>query len=274
MSSARDNRLSGSSAGYGSVQQSDSTKKRNINLALGVLDPNAVKTILADHAIHVSELASDKVAELVQFAEDGHWSWKILGLIASGAMVVVGTLGLLWGFFGGSLYASLVYIFVVFFGIVGVILEMKKSLLNAMQLQTLREEAHFLFLPTGRSVFYVFTGLFLLTQSGCLVFLDGLFAIFVGATIYLSSRNAIAALAALRYAASNEEALRKKFIEFDEDGSGTLSTAELAQLCANLGSNLSHNELEAALFVLDANGDGQVSFEEFLQWWQRKPSGW
>lgn len=61
-----------------------------------------------------------------------------------------------------------------------------------------------------------------------------------------------------------------KFKQFDADNSGTLDSAELAKLTAALGSSLSLNELESALFILDTSGDGKVSLEEFLAWWEGK----
>jgi len=34
-----------------------------------------------------------------------------------------------------------------------------------------------------------------------------------------------------------------------------------------LGTNLNTEELEAALLILDESGDGQISFDEFADWW-------
>lgn len=45
---------------------------------------------------------------------------------------------------------------------------------------------------------------------------------------------------------------------------------ELAALCAALGSPLDHNELVAALDTMDTDGSGNISYDEFYQWW----SGW
>ena len=38
-------------------------------------------------------------------------------------------------------------------------------------------------------------------------------------------------------------------------------------LCEEMGSRLSHNELETALILLDQNGDGQIDWNEFRDWW-------
>jgi Ca2+-binding EF-hand superfamily protein len=41
----------------------------------------------------------------------------------------------------------------------------------------------------------------------------------------------------------------------------------VAAICADMGTTLNKNELESALFMLDKNGDGKVSLEEFQVWW-------
>jgi len=49
------------------------------------------------------------------------------------------------------------------------------------------------------------------------------------------------------------------------DKDGKLSTTELATLCKQLGSKLSHSELEAAVVALDLNRNGFIEEEEFLR---------
>lgn len=61
--------------------------------------------------------------------------------------------------------------------------------------------------------------------------------------------------------------IKIKFDEADVDGSGELDAEELAAFCETLGSKLSPEELEAALLILDESGDGQISYEEFAEWW-------
>ena len=38
-------------------------------------------------------------------------------------------------------------------------------------------------------------------------------------------------------------------------------------VCAALGTTLKKNELETAVFIMDKNEDGQISFDEFRNWW-------
>jgi hypothetical protein len=64
-----------------------------------------------------------------------------------------------------------------------------------------------------------------------------------------------------------KERVLEKFNKVDVDGSGALDSEELYQVCADLGLQLDEEELEAALAILDENGDGSISFEEFYDWW-------
>ena len=63
----------------------------------------------------------------------------------------------------------------------------------------------------------------------------------------------------------------EQFYAFDADGSGFLDTSEVADFCAKLGMELSTpEEVAAAVAEIEAGGsqDGEISLEEFVQWWQ------
>ena len=57
------------------------------------------------------------------------------------------------------------------------------------------------------------------------------------------------------------------FAEVDEDGSGTLDAEEVQQLASRLGLKLDRVAAKAAMDVMDADGGGDVDFEEFWMWW-------
>jgi len=57
------------------------------------------------------------------------------------------------------------------------------------------------------------------------------------------------------------------FAKADLDHSGTLNRAELVALCERLGVPLNRREFELMVRTLDADGDGEVSTEEFERWY-------
>lgn len=73
-------------------------------------------------------------------------------------------------------------------------------------------------------------------------------------------------------AAFKQAALKKDEIEeyreifnlVDQDGGGTIDGAELEELMDTLGCQPSHEELQAIIAEADADGNGEIDFDEFL----------
>lgn len=65
----------------------------------------------------------------------------------------------------------------------------------------------------------------------------------------------------------DEEKLRHLFERFDSDGSGYIEVDELSDLlqAANLAPH--DEQVVAALQQFDDSGDGRLSWEEFVGWW-------
>jgi predicted NBD/HSP70 family sugar kinase/thiol-disulfide isomerase/thioredoxin len=63
------------------------------------------------------------------------------------------------------------------------------------------------------------------------------------------------------------DALRKVFDSFDTDLSGLITPDELAAAVRALGVSLPEDELRELVIDLDADGTGEISFEEFYTWW-------
>lgn len=67
-----------------------------------------------------------------------------------------------------------------------------------------------------------------------------------------------------RYAA---EHVRSVFQNFDLDGSGSIDRYEFSRACERLSPTMSPEDIEDALSIIDADGDGDITYEEFEKWW-------
>ncbi|XP_004477431.1 calmodulin-like protein 3 [Dasypus novemcinctus] len=65
--------------------------------------------------------------------------------------------------------------------------------------------------------------------------------------------------------ADGEEDIRQAFRVFDKDGNGFVSAAELRHVMTRLGEKLSEEEVDEMIQAADADGDGQVNYEEFVR---------
>lgn len=63
--------------------------------------------------------------------------------------------------------------------------------------------------------------------------------------------------------------IRAAFDKYDRDQSGDIDSAELRNVLEDLGVDASDERLNEAFELLDANGDGIISYEEFGKWWRR-----
>jgi uncharacterized protein YhbP (UPF0306 family) len=62
---------------------------------------------------------------------------------------------------------------------------------------------------------------------------------------------------------SFEQHLREMFELYDDDGSGGIDQLELRALMAQLGIDLTDDELSAMIAEADVDGDGDIDYEEF-----------
>lgn len=74
----------------------------------------------------------------------------------------------------------------------------------------------------------------------------------------------------LRQNMLEESDVVRKFNEADTNGDGHLDISEVKALCSSLGMNLNRYELESAFFMLDRDGNGDVSLEEFQYWFSHR----
>lgn len=165
-------------------------------------------------------------AQLRKYAEEGNWTWKVLGFIAGLLMMANGVLSFLVELTSLSPLMAVLDIYMFCFGLICVLLEYKEQALTQKYINIIRREALFLYKPYGRGAFYMLCGSILLAKGGILSPLIGLFVCCIGLLLFSSSRQAQRSLDVLREQQFNDELMSAKFQEFDKNNDGYLNAAE------------------------------------------------
>lgn len=250
-----------------SGSSANNDEPRKVASGYGSVSREEAQALIEQGAEIVLTEAAYRYKDLKEYAEEGHWTWKILGSIAGLAILTVSVFSFISNFFRLSPVGALLDIYLAAFGALACLLEFKHLSMTWEFRAIVHREALFLYRPYGRAAFYFFVGLLEIANGGLLGVIVGAYTVCVGVIIYVASRAALSSLEAMRGTFKSEKDVASYFALYDVEGKGALDGPELAKLCKALGSTQSLNELEAALMVLDHNADGLVSYEEFLAWW-------
>eukprot|EP00761_Pharyngomonas_kirbyi_P002792 gb/GECH01002796.1/.p1 GENE.gb/GECH01002796.1/~~gb/GECH01002796.1/.p1 ORF type:complete len:171 (+),score=45.96 gb/GECH01002796.1/:1-513(+) len=66
----------------------------------------------------------------------------------------------------------------------------------------------------------------------------------------------------------SEVIIKSLFNKYDESGDGRIDKEEFRSLCEDVGYPLDDEALEYAFRLVDTNGNREVSFDEFLDFWR------
>lgn len=251
-------------SGYQQINNSEDIESARTTAGLAA---SAGLNFINAHKSEALNFASEKLINLQKAVEEGDGSWKYLGFVAGIAIMFVSFMGFLSALFGFAPVLSLLYMYVFCAGALMAALEFKDSFIPMSYREMIRKEALFLYRPYGRAGFYFVIGTIMISIGGLMTPLVGIYTAGVGVYIYYGSAQAMKSLEALRAQAHDEAHMLSQFKTADLDGDGFLSPSELSNVCASLGTTLKKSELETAIFILDKNEDGKISFEEFKSWW-------
>ncbi|RZC93594.1 hypothetical protein C5167_007633 [Papaver somniferum] len=71
---------------------------------------------------------------------------------------------------------------------------------------------------------------------------------------------------------NKEDRFKEVFRYFDGDGDGKISSLELRSYFESIGESLSHDEVQSVINDLDSDGDGLLSFQDFMVLMMKQPS--
>jgi hypothetical protein len=234
----------------------------------GTVGQEEVKGLLSSGGNQLYGYSKQKLIEFKKYADEGNWSWKVCGALSGLMIMVYSILSVLYHLTSLSPVRAVIDVYLFFIGMIAVLLEYKENFITKRWRDHLHREALFLYRPYGRALFYIFAGVLMLAFGGLVGWIMGAFVTIIGVFIFGASRDALSRLEHLKLSIHDDQEIAAKFKEFDQDNDGFLGTVELAALCKALGTNLTIHELESAILVLDANGDGKISFSEFHDWWK------
>eukprot|EP01050_Picozoa_sp_SAG11_P000498 SAG11_NODE_16_length_26235_cov_39.900417_2_plen_111_part_00 len=66
---------------------------------------------------------------------------------------------------------------------------------------------------------------------------------------------------------TEETVVRLAFDKIDADDSGYIDADEFRAIVSELGLKISEAQITEALLIMDENGDNEIEFHEFRDWW-------
>ena len=120
---------------------------------------------------------------------------------------------------------------------------------------------------TWRGGVYTTAGLLNFSFLDPLHIVVGIFSTGVGIYMIRVGKAAGEHLAKLRASITDEKALLKAFMRYDENGDGYLQQEEFESLMLSLGVELDRDELDAIFFQIDVDNDKNIVYDEFRSWW-------
>ena len=251
-----------------------------------------------------------KVAKTMTFSEmrrvsswvkQGPCGLQVLSFLGGVLLLSAGLVDIFLDLARFDVAVMVIQLFLIFFAIIIISLEAKSLLCNKFLGAKIAQYAACLTRLTGRAWFYLLVGCLSLAQwrvsntssnesapdsnfwadlgryfswagsAGWLNAIAGSWLAVVSIILLVVGQSAANQMQEMKRALVDQQVVREKFLQFDENSDGQLDLAELAKLLEQLsGRTPGHRELEVALRELDSDLSGTVSLEELVAWWEQR----
>ncbi|XRB03422.1 hypothetical protein NFJ02_17g27760 [Pycnococcus provasolii] len=234
---------------------------------------------VAKDAIYREVMSVRSVGQFKRWVFEGPGPLRVLAVASALYTSTLGILGLCTSMiFRTSSWADrTLQVYMLLIGFLLLLLEGVGSFPRRWR-STVEEECRFLRRLSGRSALHLFAGSLFLCTSGThttgqvlslvgivVEGVTGVFGLVTHFTVQLKLKRIMEELT-LEPGQLTVEQIRERFDLYDIDHNGTLSTYEMGRVAAAMGISLSRAELVAAIDALDRDHSGEISFDEFVDW--------
>lgn len=225
-------------------------------------------------AAEAGQAITSTATNIIHQAEKGPLPLRVVSFLGGVAMIVVSILDAFRGVFNADVIHIMVSAYVCLFGAIICILEGAEFLPSwAVSVQAaLHAQARFLRFRWGRGVLFFFAGSLQFSHWSILNVIVGGIMMLLGLISIGTGRRAADKLGELRRSIPDENALQRNFTAHDSLN-GFLGVNDFVSLVGSLGLEFGPNETEAAFAAIDLDNDGQISYEDFKQWWYGEIEG-
>jgi len=217
-------------------------------------------------------VAQSVVMELGRMRSDAPDGLHTLAF-AGGFMIIIGSvLNLFHHIMSISPLHAFFSIMMFIFGIAILGLEQQRAIFTPSLRAQIEQYFMFLTLITGRGAFLMYVGSIQAAvnwKKSSLNVMIGLYVLMVGVTYIHTGYSVSNKLKQLTHSLQSPEVIRAAFKQVDVDNNGELNTEELVELMKLLGSTMNTKEAETAIMMIDKNGNGTLSLEEFQMFMER-----
>lgn len=218
------------------------------------------------------ETMTNIVKELTEFVLSGPFSIKVQGFLGANVVLVTSLLACIVNMLNANIFLGLVYIVMMVVSLIFAIYEFKAWVMPTRITNWIKEELRCIFKPYGRPIILhvfgiiIFSQADIVTKMGLEQMAAGSLIIIISFILFYNTWSVGHQLAAVKDLHINYAILSKKYNAADTMMKGRLNTKEFVVFLDSIDIHLGMGDLATVLEELDENHDGEVSWDEFINW--------